>query len=213
MRTFLAGVALAPVLLASVPPVAHAQQAPAPLVVERVPTALLIAPDYKVSDVDGEVGQLAGLYGGRVVDDALLVGGALYWLANGSDTFKLTYGGLLVGWSAPEMHRVRFGVRGLAGFGSATLPIVRSVPVPFAERTVRFGARGPVASAPGAVQTFRFGARDDFLVFEPQGVVKFDMTNHVTINGGVGYRAVAMTDALRDRLHGATASLGLEFDW
>ena len=40
-----------------------------------------------------------------------------------SDTFKLTYGGLLVGWSSPDTHRIRFGVRGLAGFGSATLPM------------------------------------------------------------------------------------------
>ena len=85
--------------------------------------------------------------------------------------------------------------------------------MPFADRNVRFGARAPVAPAPGAVQTFRFGVGDDFLVFEPQGVVKFDVVNHITINGGIGYRAVALTDVLRDRVDGATASFGLEFDW
>ena len=132
MRRILFGIAFAPLLLASVPSLAQGQQTSASLVVERVPTALLVAPDYKVTDVDGEIGQLAGLYGGRVVDDALLVGGALYWLANRSDTFKLTYGGLLVGWSSPDTHRIRLGVRGLAGFGSATLPIVRT-------QTFRFG--------------------------------------------------------------------------
>ena len=85
--------------------------------------------------------------------------------------------------------------------------------MPFADRNVRFGARGPVAPAPGAVQTLRFGVGDDFFVFEPQGVVKYDVVNHMTINGGIGYRAVARTDVLRDRVDGATASLGLEFDW
>ena len=65
----------------------------------------------------------------------------------------------------------------------------------------------------GAIQTFRFAVGDDFLVFEPQGVVKFDVVNHVTINGGIGYRAVAFTDVLEGRVDGATASLGLEFDW
>ena len=79
MRRLLFAVVFAPVLLASVPSLAQGQQTPAPLVVERVPTALLVAPDYKITDVDGEIGQLAGLYRGRVVDDALLVGGALYW--------------------------------------------------------------------------------------------------------------------------------------
>ena len=54
---------------------------------------------------------------------------------------------------------------------------------------------------------------DDFLDFEPQGVVKFDVVNHITINGGIGYRAVALTDVLRDRVDGATVSFGLEFDW
>jgi hypothetical protein len=33
------------------------------------------------------------------------------------------------------------------------------------------------------------------------------------INVGAGYRAVALTDALRDRVDGATGSIAVEFDW
>lgn len=55
--------------------------------------------------------------------------------------------------------------------------------------------------------------KDEFVVFEPQGTVGFSVTDHILINVGAGYRAVALTDALRDRVNGPTGSIGLEFDW
>jgi hypothetical protein len=192
--------------------------APAPLVVERIHNGFVMAPDFKVTDVDGEFGQLAGVYAGSVLDERVLVGAAVYWTANGSDTFKLTYGGLLVGWRTPDTNRIRFGVRGLAGIGTATLP-VEAVPAlsrsPLASPTVRFGTRTPPRVAPDLAlpPSLRFGAKDDFLVFEPQGTVGLNVTDHIVISVGAGYRAVALTDALRNRVDGATGSIGLEFGW
>jgi len=188
---------------------ASAQQATTPPIVERVHNPFVVAPDFKVTDVDNDTGQLAGVYVGRLLDDKVLVGGALYWLANGSDTFRLTYGGLLVGWSTSPMQRIRFGVRGLAGVGTARLPVELTAP------DIRFGVRQAPSPAPGftSPRVRRIGVSDDFLVFEPQGIAVFDVTSHAAVTIGLGYRTVALTDALRDRIDGPTGSIGLEFDW
>src|SRR5262245_55867319 len=104
---------------------------PSPLVFEPVPSHFVVAPDFTVTDFDGDLGQLAGAYVGRVFDERLLVGGAGYWLANGSDSVKLMYGGVVIGWSTADSGRIRFGARGLTGVGTATLPfdIVARVPL------------------------------------------------------------------------------------
>ena len=211
-RLSLQSALLALVLLCSAASPAPAQTvAPSPLVFEPIPSRFVVAPDFKVTDIDGELGQLAGAYAGRVLDERLLVGAAGYWLANGSDGVKLGYGGLLLGWSTANAGRIRFGVRALTGVGTATLPFdvqtrgpsFRSLP------PVRFGAI-PNMYPP---TTIRLRASDDFFVFEPQGDVRLNITNHVGIRFGAGYRAVALTDVLRNRVDGPTANLGLEIGW
>lgn len=216
VRTFLQ--ALLIVTTSTSTALAQQAPAPAPLVVERIHNGIVVAPDFKVTDVGDETGQLAGVYAGSLVDDKVLIGGAVYWLANGSDTFKLTYGGLLVGWTTPAASRIRFGVRGLAGVGTATLPVSIDAPFirgPGPSPTIRFGARTSAGFTPdaGLARVVRFGVKDEFVVFEPQGTVGFSVTDHILINVGAGYRAVALTDALRDRVNGPTGSIGLEFDW
>jgi hypothetical protein len=206
-------------------PCGYAQDAPAApsLIVERIPSGFVVAPDYKVTEVDDQIGQLAGAYAGRVTDDTLLIGGAAYWLANGSDDFKLAYGGLLIGWTSPNIGRIRFGARGLVGVGSATF--ARDIDGPFvrgADRSpvIRFGGRSqPAPAAPSTIRalgppsTIRVRVRDDFFVVEPQANVTFNVISHIAVTGAAGYRAVALTDGLRDLLDGPTASLGLQFGW
>ena len=197
---------------------AFAQAAPPPLIVERVENAFVVAPDYKVTDIDGTVGQLAGAYAGRVFDEALMIGGAGYWLVNGSRGEELAYGGLLVGWSAPErVVGIRFGARGLVGVGSGTLGRdlgIRGGPVGIPDRRIRFG--GVTGGQPGSLpasSTVRILARDDFFVFEPQVTAGADLFRHVTLNLGAGYRLTGFTDALDDGLNGVTGNLALQFDW
>ena len=189
---------------------------PAPPVIERIDNGFVIAPDFKITDVDGDLGQLAGLYAGAVLDERLLIGAAAYWLANGSEAFRLTYGGLLAGWTIQDTSRIRFGVRGLAGVGRATLPIEGAAlgASPFSP-AIRFGARTPARVGTDILMppTIRFGVKDDFLVFEPQGTVAVSVTDHIVINVGAGYRAVTLTDALRDRLDGPSGSIALEIGW
>jgi len=224
-RHLIPALVIVPVLL-TLASSAHAQNAPAPqpLTVERIPTGFVVAPDFKWTEVDNELGQLAGAYAGRVTDDTLLVGGAAYWLVNGSDDFRLAYGGLLIGWSSPNTGRIRFGGRGLVGVGSATL--ARDIEGRFgrgAERAplIRFGGRNQPAPAPvpPAIRTptapsmIRVRVTDDFFVFEPQANVAISVTSHIDVTGAAGYRAVALTDGLRDLLDGPTASLGVQLGW
>jgi hypothetical protein len=213
--------------------VANAQTTPAapngPLVLERIHDGWVLAPDFKVTDVDNRTGELAGAYGGRLVDGTLFIGGAGYWLANDARDFKLAYGGLVVGWQSPELGRIRFGGRGLVGAGRATLGFdvntargvnvqVSNVPrgnVTIGGGDIRFGVTNPRAPVPTQPQTLRarFVGRDDFLVFEPQVNVSARLTKAIGVSCGVGYRETAQVDILRDRLNGPTANLALQFGW
>ena len=94
---------------------AYAQNPPAqnqpvsssgPLVLERVHDGWVLAPDFKITDLNDRTGELAGVYGGRLIDNTLLIGGAGYWLTNDARDFKLGYGGVIVGWQSPEFGRI-----------------------------------------------------------------------------------------------------------
>jgi hypothetical protein len=192
-----------------------------PLVLERIHNGWMLAPDFKVTELDNRTGELAGAYGGRLLDDTLLFGGAVYWLANESRDFKMTYGGLLVGWQSHEFGRIRFGGRGLAGIGTATLgfdatSLRGGVPQPIDGRgDIRFGVTNPrLAPAPSTsapLQPIRFIGRDDFFVVEPQASVSVRITKAIGVSCGASYRQTASADLLRDRLNGPSANLAIQF--
>jgi len=201
-----------------------AQNPPAPsngpLVLERIHDPWVLAPDFKITDLDDRTGELPGVYGGRLLDDTLLIGGAVYWLANDERDFKLTYGGVLVGWQSPEFGRIRFGGRGLTGFGRATLgvdvaPLRGMTPLaPAGRGDIRFGVTEPRAQAPPLpAQTIRaqFAATDDFFVVEPQANVSVRITKAIGVSCGAGYRQTANANSLRDRLNGVSANLAVQF--
>ena len=219
MRTLLLSVAA--LLIASA---AHAQNPPTaapstgPLILERIHDAWVIAPDFKVTDVDGRTGELAGVYGGRLIDNTLLIGGAAYWLTNDARDFGMSYGGLIVGWQSREFGRIRFGGRGLAGIGSATLGFDAAA-LPLRDG-IRFGVtdprvQAPVRTAPATqpVRAVRFIGRDDFFVVEPQANISARITDSIGVSCGVGYRETAFADVLRDRVNGPTANLAIQFGW
>jgi hypothetical protein len=180
-----------------------------PLVIEPIPSPFVIAPEYKVTEVDGDWRQLAGVYAGRLFDEQLLVAGAVYSLVDGPDRTDLTYGGLLIGWSTPEA-RLRFGARALIGGGRSTLPLTLT-------RDVRFGTRSdPRLVRPGTTvtpQTVTVSARDDFAVIEPVGNVVTQVTDHIGVDLSVGYRWTGYENVLGDRLEGATGSIAVRFGW
>jgi hypothetical protein len=192
-------------VLLTVPAAALAQTtpAPSPLVVEPVRTPFVFAPDYKVTDIDGDRRQMAGGFIGRAFDEVLFVGAAGYWLVDGSPGEELGYGGLMLGWSGPRTSVVRVGVRGLIGGGTATL--ARDITLLRAPREPSGGRVTPA---------FRFFERDDFFVFEPQVGVEAHVLPHVALNVAAGYRLTGLTRVLEtDRLNGATGSVALQFQW
>ncbi len=216
----------ATVLVAST---AYAQNPPAqtataptsgPLVLERVHDGWVLAPDFKITDLNDRTGELAGVYGGRVMDNTLLIGGAGYWLTNDARDFKLGYGGVIVGWQSREFGRIRFGGRGLAGFGRATLGVDIAAPqgvtalAPAGRGDIRFGAtepRTPAPPLPGQTIRARLAATDDFFVVEPQANVSVRLTKGIGVSCGGSYRQTANANWLRDRLNGPSASLAVQF--
>jgi hypothetical protein len=186
-------------------PSAAVAQTAGPLVVEPIDHAFIVAPDFKLTDLDGETGQLAGAYAGRLLDNALFVGGGAYWLLNGARGEEMRYGGLLVGWSMPAGNRIRFGGRGLVGIGTATLG--RDVQLQGGVTRNRRAAR----TFPS--QTVRFLAEDDFVVFEPQVNAGVTVMPHVGVEVGAGYRLTGATDVLDEQLNGVTGSVAVQFSF
>ena len=203
------------VFLLSVPAAALAQPPASPptqgpLVLERIENDIVLAVDYKLTDVDKRTGQLAGGYGGWLVQDTILVGGGIYSLANRASDFKLTYGGLLIGWTMPPEHRFQFGARGLVGVGTATLGTDLDL-VRFGGRTGAVDPRGRLDARGQAAIPSRVRVRlnDDFFVFEPQLTLVTKVTRAISVHWNGGYRVTGYT-SLDDRLNGVTGSVALQ---
>jgi hypothetical protein len=195
--------------LALLPATALAQAAPqasGPLVLERIPTGWVAAPDYEITRLDGATAHLAGGYAGVVTGDTVFIGGGAWTVTNRADDFGLTYGGLLVGWMLPPERRVQFGVRGLAGIGRATLGETIGL-----LRDGRTGRLGRVVPRAPTTRDVRLIVRDDVLVFEPQLTLGAKLTRHIGVTFGAGYRLAGMTDLPGDRVNGATASVAVKF--
>jgi hypothetical protein len=141
----------------------------------------------------------------------------------------MSYGGVVVGWQSREFGRIRFGGRGLAGGGIATLGFEvtgqRNVVINTGGRggDIRFGVTDPRATlqaparTPGSIPSQPIRAQviahEDFLVVEPQANISARITKAIGVSCGVGYRETAYADVLRDRLNGPTASLAIQFGW
>jgi hypothetical protein len=111
----------------------------------------------------------------------------------------------MLGWSTATGRMIRFGARGLVGFGTATL----ATDLETGRRSPRMHDR----FNPAAARNARFLASDDFFVFEPQMNAAVRLMQHVGIEIGGGYRVSGATDALDDRLNGVTGSLALQLTW
>src|SRR5262245_56453339 len=75
---------------------APSSSTPGQLVLEPIHSPLIVAGDYKVTDIDGDVGHMAGVRAGRLLDDVLFAGGVFYWLPDGPNHSSLAYGGALL---------------------------------------------------------------------------------------------------------------------
>jgi len=192
---------LTALLIGGIAPSAEAQ-APSgpssgPLVLEPIESSFVVAPEYKFTDVNGRTGHMAGVSAGVLTDRALFIGGAIYFLTNGSDDFGLTYGGLLTGWTTAVGSHLRVGGRGLVGFGGATL----------GESVNAFDPRFR------GVRTYRYIAHDDFFLAEPQGQAHLSFADHVGVDVTGGYRFAAWDEFIRGGVDGVTGAVALQIGW
>jgi hypothetical protein len=193
---------------------APAPQTQGPMIVERVHGGLLIAPDFKITEVDDRTSELAGGYAGWLTDDTIFIGGGGYWLANQASDRKLAYGGLMLQWLAIKDRRVGFSAKGLVGGGRATLGTNLSR-LSFMPDITNAPARGPSPAdldrlTRGSLVDTRIRYRQDFFVAEPEVDVLVRLTNRLRLSGGVGYRFVSAEMQGDDRLRGVTGSIGLQ---
>ncbi len=180
-----------------------------PLVLQPSGDGPVFAPDVKVGKFGSDSGVLVGGYGGVLVDDKLLLGAGGYWLVDhGWDdpVSGMGYLGFVTAWTIPASKTIQAGLRGLVGFGQASLT-----------DTYTYSARpdypdprqGAPAHSPGGTYQMQFW--DDFFVFEPQASVLIHLTRGVAIDASAGYRLVEGTSHYNNRLSGASGSIAVRF--
>jgi hypothetical protein len=200
MNTSSAAVAIA--IATVLPATAFAQpQDAGPMTIERIHSGPLVAADAKVTEIDHHTSELVGGQGGWVVDDTIFIGGAGYWLANGTRDRRMAYGGFVVQWFGRSDARFGYGVRGLVGGGQATLADTISVPVFVTRAAGRFAPQ---------LRPTTFRVRRDFFLAEPEANAFVRLNRRLRLVGGVGYRFVGVDGRDDDRLRGATGSLGIQ---
>lgn len=202
-----------------------------------VESGFLIAPDFKFTEVNGDFANLAGGYGGWVIDKRFLIGGGVYTLTNGGGTNDMTYGGGVFEYFVNQGSLVNVSVRGLVGGGSATVGRRLSFE-PFEherdDRGLDFGfgrlpGNGP--GFPGNIDVVpildRVGgfldrngldfldrdvsASSSFFVAEPEVNVNVNISERIRFSVGGSYRFIGGAGRLNERLDGFAATAALKF--
>lgn len=193
-----------------------------------VDQGFLIAPDFKFTEVDGEFANLAGAYGGWLIDKKLLLGGGGYYLTTGADDLSMAYGGFVVEYFINPSRLVNFSVKGLVGGGNASVSVFRgNFPrfpdeMPFDINPLlqqlgnRFGNQG---RGPGFPSDFKFPPNfrfpdfetdESFFIAEPEVNVILNISERFRLGFGGGYRFIGAAGRLNNRLDGFTANVSLK---
>lgn len=164
----------------------------------------MIAPDYRITEINHHTGQLVGAYGGYVFGGQFLAGAGGYWQADSTDGTHIAYLGPVFEWRVFPDRTIGLNLHGLVGGGWRYAddsyyarfdgPRVdhRGVPVPMpvnAHYGIPYGWYG-----------------DGFFVAEPEAQVVVRLGSSIRVQGGVGYRAVS-----DNGLSGASGSVSVQF--
>ena len=184
-----------------------------PMIVERMHSGFVVAPDVKMTEVDKSLSALAGGYAGWLTDDTFFIGGGGYWLANQTSDREMASGGLVVQWLTHANRRIGFGAKGLIGGGQATLgttalPTPRLRDLPNLPDLSRFGIDLDRLLRAPATGRVRF--HEGFFVAEPQVDLVVKLAKQLRLTGGIGYRLVNSEGRDARRLRGATGNISLQ---
>ena len=203
-----------------------------------VESGFLVAPDFKFTDVNGDFANLAGAYGGWVVDKRFLIGGGVYTLTNGAGSDDMTYGGGVFEYFVNQGSLVNVSVRGLVGGGSATLG--ESFPgfdlgglggFDFGGFGQRGGNQGRFPGSFGRVDLDNLARRFDlddfdfdflsgdfarsssFFIAEPEVNVILNISERFRFSVGGSYRFIGGAGRLNNRLDGFAANVALKMSF
>lgn len=180
----------------------HAQ-GQGPLTLLPLENRIIIAPDVKITQINGATGTMIGGYSGIEIDKRFFAGGAAYWLADADDAAEMFYVGFLAGWQLVNTNVFHVGARGLLGVGEATAYVNTSYPVPV-RPSPHHGGGG------STVYYGRFGWETGIWIAEPEIRAEIDLSPQLRIGLGVGYRFAGADAWLGDRLDGVTGSISLQ---
>jgi hypothetical protein len=218
------------VIIASLPLTAAAQPAnddtqppppptsQGPMIVERIRSGFMFAPDVKLTEFDKKASGLIGGSAGWVAQETFFIGGGGYWMpSERSDDHRLAYGGLVMQWFVTGGDRFGLSAKALVGGGGATLPQTVTQIVGLQNRELERltpAQRDDFIRAHTVTTTVR--VREDFVVAEPEVNARLGLTKHVRLTLGAGYRFAGDDwwrrrgfDS-RARISGAVGSLGVQ---
>jgi hypothetical protein len=177
------------------------------MIIERVESGFLVAPEVKVTRFDRRTSELVGGYGGWLSDQTFFIGGGGYWMADRSRDRGLAYGGLVLGVMPRSNRTVSFSVKGLLGAGRATR--VETVTL-LDGRDGRF--EGPIIPQPVVFPPIvtNVRVREEFWVAEPEADVLVRFSRHVHLAAGVSYRFAGRERGRSDGLNGVSGTVALQ---
>jgi hypothetical protein len=161
---------------------------------------LMIAPDYRVTEINHQTAQLLGAYGGYVFGGQFLIGAGGYWQVDSTDGLRIAYGGPVFEWRVFPDKAVGLNLHGLIGGGWR-----------YADDSYFAHFDGPRVDHRGVPAGRDYGLPyrwydEGFFVAEPEAQVVVRLASWIRLQGGVGYRATSS-----DTLNGASGSLSVQF--
>ena len=170
--------------------VPRAAAAQGPMVIEPIGSGWVATPEIKQTEVDSKAATMIGGSAGYIANETFFVGGAGYWLANGSDSREMGYGGFVMQWFVKAGDHTWVAPKMLLGGGTGTLTstVTQLIPPPVG---IPYG--GPNAASQYVPQTVTSLVRvhNDFFVFEPELDAKIRISRLAQISVGGGYRFVS----------------------
>jgi hypothetical protein len=182
-----------------------------PLVLQPTGDGPVLAPEVKIAWLQQNTGTLIGGYGGWMADNRMLFAWSLDVLVDHGyhdPVADLWYTGFLGGWATPANRAVQAGVRGLVGFGEATVTDNFTHTVPPNPHPFRDMTNNPPGSVT-YVQQAHF--HDGFFIFEPQGTVALHVSRFMAIDIAGGYRVISGLGHYNSWVQGASATIGVRF--
>jgi hypothetical protein len=164
-------------------------------------SGFVIAPDYRITQINHNTAQMVGAYGGYVMARQLMVGAGAYWQADSTDGARMFYTGPVVAWRMFPDRTVGLNFHGLVGAGWQYFDNRD-----FYYWQIRGDHNDRFLPPPGIHPVPRGGYDDAFFVAEPEAQVVWRLGSWARVQGGIGYRATSANG-----LSGASGSFSVQF--